>query len=116
MNATDWAAEVSAWRKSGRTAAEYSRERGLKLTRLRYWSCKFKRSDSEPLSRAVAEAAGSRLARVGRRSASTPITESAPGEPAALRLMVGQVSVEVPQNFDTKTLGRLLDVLGGGGR
>jgi len=30
--------------------------------------------------------------------------------------MVGQVSVEVPQNFDTETLGRLLDVLGGGGR
>ncbi len=117
MGVTDWAAEVSAWRRSGLTAAEYTQERGLKLSTLRYWSCKVKRSDGGRLTRAVEIASGSRLARVGRpRSVLPAAAATGGGKLGVFRLVVGEVSVDVPKGFDAEALGRLLGVLGVAGR
>lgn len=42
-SATEWADEVRAWRRSGKTAASYARRRGLKATTLSWWAWKLER-------------------------------------------------------------------------
>lgn len=41
--AAEWADEVRAWRRSGKTAAGYARRRGLKATTLSWWAWKLER-------------------------------------------------------------------------
>ena len=41
--AAQWADEVRAWRRSGKTAAEYARRRGFKATTLSWWAWKLER-------------------------------------------------------------------------
>lgn len=42
-SAAEWADEVSAWRRSGKSAAGYARSRGLKATTLTWWAWKLER-------------------------------------------------------------------------
>lgn len=117
MDKSDWAAEVSAWRRSGQTGPAYCGERGLKLTRLRYWTSKLKRQKKGALSHQVEAASGSRLAQVRVRQTRTRAPSTlAQGEAAAFRLVVGEVLVDVPKSFDAEALAQLLDVLEGGRR
>ena len=41
--AAEWADEVRAWRRSGKTAAGYARRRGFKATTLSWWAWKLER-------------------------------------------------------------------------
>jgi len=116
LTKTQWANHVRAWRSSGTPAREYCEKRGLKLSSLRYWSERIRREAAEALDEKL-EGRPARFAKVRRTStkaASPP--RAAISEP--LRVVVGDVRVEVGAEFDADTLRRLLEVLGsmGGGR
>lgn len=48
--AAEWAREVAGWRQSGKTAAAYAAERGLKASTLSWWAWKL-RHDVESCAR-----------------------------------------------------------------
>jgi len=97
---------------SGSSARAYCEERKLKVSSLRYWSGRIGRDDGGEVG--VAEEAfadaPTAFAKIRRRK------EKAVDEPksGSIRLLVGEVAVEVPVGFDAETLRRLLEVLGGG--
>lgn len=106
-NGREWAGHVKSWRASGESARAYCERRGLKLSRFRYWSSGVKRAEVERLTGPAAPAPKLNLARV-RTTAPTraPATASGP-----LRVVVGEVSVEVPSTFDPAALRGVVEVL-----
>jgi len=103
---------VEAWRSSGVSAREYCQKRGLKVSSLRYWSGRIRRESGAALNEAF-EGGPARFAKVqtSKRSSRSSSTESASSPCTAVRLIVGDVQVEVPVGFDAQTLTRVLEVL-----
>ena len=98
-----WARHVEAWRSSGESARAYCERRGLKVSSFRYWARRIRERD-EQLGGA-ADAAPVRMAAVRTR----PSRDES--RATAIRLQIGEVSVEVDGSFDEQALGRLLDLL-----
>ncbi len=95
---------------SGQTCSESSRTHGLRPNVLGWWKWKLTREGeqwgSPPVSFAHAEELGfveitSLVARSSARAT----------EPARLEVCVDDLRVRVPDEFDTSTLSRVLDVL-----
>jgi len=108
--ASEWAPRVAAWQASGETAAAFCRRKGFTESTFRYWARRLDElAASTALDEAVSGSASNRLARV-RRRADRPVATPSTVAPA-LRVTVGDASVEVPAGFDAPTLSRLLDVL-----
>jgi hypothetical protein len=100
---------VAAWRASGQTAAEYSKQHGLTLSSLQRWSHRLRREAPEPPA-----AAAIRLARVERVAVS-----SEPTAPATVPGVVVEISgarVRVERGADAATVAMVLAALGAGGR
>ncbi|MFK7991250.1 MAG: hypothetical protein AB8I08_34865 [Sandaracinaceae bacterium] len=111
LTKAEWTSHVSAWRSSGSSARAYCEERELKVSSLRYWSGRIRRESREALDDAFDDSPP-RFAKVR-----TPERSAAGARAAApIRVVVSEVAVEVPVDFDAETLRRVLDVLGGGGR
>ena len=87
----------------------YCEKRGLKLSSLRYWSGRIRRESLDEKF----DGSRAHFAKVRRRATSPP--RATTSEP--LRVVVGDVRVEVGSDFDADTLRRVLAVLGsmGGG-
>ena len=103
----EWADHVKSWRASGESARVYCERRGLKLSRFRYWSSGVKRAEVERLTGSEAAAPKLNLARV-RTTAPARVPATASG---ALRVVVGEVSVEVPVSSDPAALRGVVEVL-----
>ena len=122
-SAAEWAAEVAAWKRSGQTAAEYARERGISAGTLKWWSSR------------KGNTAGRRAPTRGRSSAGRksgagtvgflPVQISARARTAergsahATELLVeielvGGRRVRVAGGLGVEELARLLDIVEGG--
>jgi hypothetical protein len=109
-DAATWRNRVAAWRASGQTAAEYSKQHGLTLSSLQRWSHRLRREAPDP----PAAAAAIRLARVERVAVS-----SEPTAPATVPGVVVEISgarVRVERGADSATVAMVLAALGVGGR
>ena len=110
LTKTQWANHVEAWRSSGTSARVYCEKRGLKLSTLRYWSGRIRREAAEALDEKF-EGSPARFAKV-RRTAPKAASPSRATASEPLRVVVGDVRVEVGAEFDADTLRRVLEVLG----
>lgn len=95
--------ELSAWRSSGQSLAEYARGRGVRVQRLYRWK------------RWLAESAGP-----GRRPRPAPsflpvrVVKGVGTESGSFEIVMGEpVRVRVPADFDAAALSRLLGALAG---
>lgn len=109
---SEWASHVSAWRASGQSVREYCEVRGLKVGSLRYWSGRIRREQDEALSRGL-DVRSVRMAKVRTETkrSSSPGASRGRCSLSAIRIVVGEVQVEVGRDFDEQTLGRVLDVV-----
>lgn len=117
LTKTQWANHVQAWRSSGTSARVYCEKRGLKLSSLRYWSGRIRREAAAEALDEKFDAGPARFAKVRRTGTKAPSSSrTTVSEP--IRVVVGDVRVEVGAEFDAETLRRVLEVLGamGGGR
>lgn len=108
-DAATWKNRVAAWRASGQTAAEYSKQHGLTLSSLQRWSHRLRREAPEP-----APPTAIRLARVERVA-----VPSGPTPPATVPGVVVEISgarVRVERGADAATVAMVLTALGVGGR
>ena len=103
--ALKWRGHVHGWRASGKSAAAYSLEHGLKVWSLRYWSKQIRdreRGDAE----AGTVAGPIRLAQVRTK----PSKAGVPAE-GELQLSVGALSLRVAPGFDREMLRDVLTVV-----
>ena len=97
----EWAAEVAAWRASGKTARKFCEERGYSATRLYWWSSQLKRS--EGATKGKTGVAMARVVRSGVAQASSPRTP--------IVIQVGNARVEVTDDVDRGMLSTVLQSL-----
>lgn len=115
LTKAQWAHHVEAWRSSEISARAYCEKRGLKVSTLRYWSRRIRREATEALDEKF-EKGPARFAKVRRTGTKSSSPSASCSEP--VRLVVGEVRVEVGAGFDAEALRRVLEVLGsmGGSR
>lgn len=93
--------ELEAWRASGLSQQRWCKQRGVSLSRLRYWTAEEQRSDGFQTDRLDS------VVRLSLKGAASPTSTS-----PTLELEVeGRYRVRVPVGFDAQTLERLLTVL-----
>jgi hypothetical protein len=92
-----WEERVRAWRGSGLTAAEFSRERGFATTSLWLWSSRLGRG-AESRRLPARESSAVRLAKV------IPVASL-----ASLWITVGPARIEVRRGFDRTLLREVVD-------
>jgi hypothetical protein len=95
-----WRQHVEAFKASGLTRKEYSRQARINVYKLDYWRKKLSRMDAMP----VRSSAGQWV----------PLTiseESLPVNPH-IDLWIGRIRVEVKQGFDTNLLADILQAIG----
>ena len=109
-DAATWKKRVAAWRASGQTAAEYSKQHGLTLSALQRWSHRLRREASE-----AAPAGPVRLARVERVATVSTEPVAAATVPGIV-IEVGGVRVRVERGIDAATVATVLAALTGGRR
>lgn len=109
-DAATWKKRVAAWRASGQTAAEYSKQHGLTLSALQRWSHRLRGEAQEP-----APPAAVRLARVERVAAVSTEPAAAATVPGIL-IELGGARVRVERGVDAATVAVVLAALGAGGR
>jgi len=102
---TKWAARVSEWRESGKSAGEFAEGRGFEGSTLRYWSSRLKHGTGA----VAAETPPVRIARVVRRS---KLAVGAVAE-AGIVVEVGAARVTVRRGFDRLLLRELIESLQG---
>jgi hypothetical protein len=110
-DAATWKQRVAAWRASGQTAAEYSKQHGLTLTSLQRWSHRLRREAQEP----PGPPAAVRLARVERVAAVSTEPAAAATVPRIV-VELGGARVHVERGVDAATVAMVLAALGAGGR
>jgi hypothetical protein len=119
-----WAKHVERWRDSGLSAKEFAVETGLKASTLSYWRWKLSAAAraSADGEAEVAQTAGKaelkrrverrrRTARVLPSCVELPVATVATA-PAMLELLLGDVRVRVPSDFDEAALTRVVRALG----
>jgi hypothetical protein len=106
----EWAARVTRWKDSGRTAKEFAAEIGVRPDTLKWWKW---RLGSERSKTALTRRPAQVLAKAKRSlSALTFVEMTAAVAPEPLEVVLpSTVRVRVPVGFDDVTLGRLLDAL-----
>lgn len=110
---SEWACEVAQWRGSGRSAAEYARERGLKHGTLLWWSTQLKR---EPKQEAAERADAPAVAFLPLRVRS-PRPAASASEAACVEVILGNGRrVRVVGEVDVAQLARVLAAAEGGER
>lgn len=102
-----WTRRVRAWGRSGLSAPEFCRRRGLKCSTLRWWAWR--------LGPEASRAGSAGLIRVEVEGARDVRGAAANAEPFEVALPGGAV-VRVAASFDASALGRLLDCLAERGR
>jgi len=105
-----WKKRVAAWRASGQTAAEYSKQHGLTLSSLQRWSHRLRGEALEP-----APPAAVRLARVERVAAVSTEPAAAATAPGIVIELCG-ARLRVERGVDAATVATVLAALGAGGR
>lgn len=103
--ASKWRVHVDGWRTSGKSAAAYCAEHGLKVWSLRYWSNQL-REQAERDAWAVPVTSSVRLAQVRTKPSKAPISGD-----GALQLSVGALTLRVGPGFDREALRDLLPVV-----
>src|SRR6266566_3565116 len=98
---TKWAARVSEWRQSGKSAEEFAEGRGFEGSTLRYWSSRLKHGTDT----VATETPPVRMARVVRRS---KLSSGATAE-AGIVMEVGAARVTVRRGFDPLLLRELVE-------
>jgi hypothetical protein len=99
-----WAARVTEWRASGRTAPEFCVGKGFKPGGLRYWAS---RLGMPADGGAAAPKPPARIARVVRAATPAPVHET------LILIEIGHARLGVRRGFDAETLRAVLGVLGG---
>jgi transposase len=107
-----WFRLVRRWRRSGQTAREFARGAGINPSTLAYWSWRLNREDRTG-QQAVSRHDWKSPAQQG--SFVELIAGPAEDRRSELELVDGR-RLRVPPDFDAAALGRLLAVLGSGGR
>jgi hypothetical protein len=112
-DAATWKQRVAAWRASGQTAAEYSKQHGLTLSSLQRWSHRLRREPPEPPAAAPAV----RLARVERVASVSPEPTAVATVPVpGVVVEISGARVRVERGADAATVAMVLAALGAGGR
>ena len=107
--ALKWRGHVHGWRASGKSAAAYSAEHGLKVWSLRYWANQI--PERGPLDAQQGASLGAvRLAQVRTKSIVNPANRSEPA-PGALQLTVGGLTLQVPPDVDRAVLRDVVSVV-----
>jgi hypothetical protein len=88
-----WQAQVSSWRRSGLSQAQFCRDHNLKVRNFGYWKCKFSRSSSA-------------VSFVPLRVRSTPSPSSSLG-----LVLESGLRIEVREGFSPGTLRDLIHTL-----
>ena len=107
-----WAKRVERWKESGLTAGEFATEMGISAHSLSWWKW---RLAADARRGGNGEVTKRRRRRRTTRSPSplTFVELPAPGLREALEVILESgVRIRVPIDFDTATLGRLVEVLG----
>lgn len=110
-DANIWRKRVADWRASGETAADYCEERGLSLSRLRYWAYKRPRGKTPAIRESTEPAAAPAFARVVRAGGTKPQRDEA----VAIVLEVDGARVHIGRGFDREALADVVAVLRAGG-
>jgi transposase len=109
----EWAARITRWKASGRTAKEFATELGIRPETLKWWKWRFgwetRRKSKAALARRPSEA----LARPEPTLSPLTFVEMTTAiDVDRLEVVLpSTVRVRVKPGFDAVTLGRLLDVL-----
>lgn len=101
-----WAGWVRGWARSGLTAAEYAEEEGIHPGTLTHWKWKLGREAREPREQPA------------NGAESTTFLEVAPATMwwqanQRIEIVVGELVVRVPDEFETSTLRQVLDAIAG---
>ena len=88
-------AVIEQWRSSGQTAAAFSAQRRISATRLAYWSKQLEQADSTPPAQFVAV--------------------TVPSAAGLIEIEVGQVTLRVRADVDTRYVVQLVAALQAGG-
>jgi len=123
-SAAEWADEVAAWKRSGQTAGEYARMRGISAGTLKWWSSR-KGSSAERRAPKRTRASGAGKSAKGMAVGFLPVQVSARArvpERATARAtellveieLVGGRRVRVAGGLGFEQLARLLDLVEGG--
>lgn len=92
-----WADHVQRWRTSKQTCATYARRAGLNAKTLSWWAWKLDEADESD---------------AGPTQTQLPFIELMPITiETRIELNLGDITIRVPNGFDSETLGRLLDLL-----
>jgi hypothetical protein len=97
--ALEWAERVSAWRASGKSAAEFCEKGEYSAKSLQWWSSQLKRRGDISTPRVA-------LARVERQR-----QETAAAPEQSIVIAVGEARVEVPAGADRAALMLVLEAL-----
>ena len=117
-SAAEWAEEVATWRRSGSSARAYALARGISASTLSWWAS---RGDTGHLPSVATESHRARSPRVGAGGhAFLPVKVVGSGEEDTPRVeaeivLVGGRRVRVAGALTFEQLGRLLQVVEGGG-
>lgn len=103
--ASEWRGHVHGYRASGKSAAAYCAEHGLKVWSLRYWLNKIREHEQRD-AQAVAVGSSIRLAQVRTKSTKARVPDE-----GALQLSVGALSLRVAPGFDREVLRDVLSVV-----
>ena len=109
-----WAARVAQWRDSGRSAAEFAAELGVRADTLKWWKWKL---DADTRRKSLARRPARPVQIIAKdKMAVAPLTfvelTTAPMVREPLEVVLpSTLRVRVPIGFDDATLTRLLDVL-----
>lgn len=110
-----WAKRVERWKESGLTAKEFSAEIGINAHSLSWWQWRLGSGAKKLARAATATMAKSRPTKPRRRSTTSPLTfvemTAAIRNDALEVILPSSIRVCVGPEFDTATLGRLLDLL-----
>jgi hypothetical protein len=120
----EWKRRVARWRRSGLTAKEFSAREGLNASTLSFWSWKLGSTVGGRSRNGRRREPGKKEARKARHAeqfgeSASPflgvelMTSANSGGGADLELLLGDVRVRVPPDFDESTLRRVMDAVRG---
>jgi hypothetical protein len=111
---SEWEREVARWRSSGRSAADYARERGIKAGTLLWWSAQLKRNPGQV---PAASTEATPVAFLPLRVRQSPPERSVMATEPTLEVILGNGRrVRVAGRVDVEQLERVLAAAEGGAR
>jgi hypothetical protein len=104
----EWRIHLSEWKQSDLTQSEFCRQKGLNLRTFQYWRRKFIHS-SEP---EIPPGDHSRLKVVQlQQERFSPVQINIPNLSSGIKLKIGNIFIDLDNNFNQEVLIRLIKVL-----